>query len=171
MEPENFVEKLTKEMLEKFKYNFANQWEGKSSSLTLENYIRRTDMVDIIGGAFMWAGTPEGHDYWREVQSMFQSDEVSDDVDGKSIEELMPFFKASEWTALTKKAFKVHGPVKYSQLMEARHKTIGLFIMAMLGLEHWRGVPHRYNDIISRRHLQRPTSGQFYEKVKKSVTA
>lgn len=163
MEPQDFIDMLPRDVVEKFKYNLQVRVEDVPR-VSFDTYVKMRDPDDVIMGAFTWKDTPEGHTYWRDIQSMLENGAAFPDPEDYSVEDMMPYFKASEWAQLTKKAFKVHGFDKYNQLIAARYKTLGLFIITMLGLENWRGVPHKYNDVTNRRHLKRPPSGQFYHK-------
>lgn len=170
MEPQDFIDLLPKDVVEKFKHNLEHWRCEHDPRLTFETYVKMKKPSDVIIGAFTWKDTHEGHSYWRDIQSMLENGAASQDPEHMSVEDMMPYFKASEWAQLTKKAFKVHGFDKYNQVMAARYITLGVFIITMLGVENWRGVPHKYSDITSRRHLKLPPSGQFYQK-QKAVTA
>lgn len=39
----------------------------------VDEYVRNPNAQDVLGGLFIWAGTKEGHEYWKAVSKQGES--------------------------------------------------------------------------------------------------
>lgn len=165
MNVEEFEKFLTPHELTNFKAAV------KQDSLNVGTYLQIVDRIDNeepdLRGCFVWAGTPQGHEYWENI-----SNRINTQTKIMCVDELMGYFTAKEWAALCKKAFDKHGHESYSTLMGGSFDTLGNFIMSMLKIDKWRGVPIQYVHIMSRKRSIKTKRSEFHQvKEKKSIPA
>lgn len=60
-----WLDKLNREEIDRFLVNLAND----KSKEEADEYLNREyeTAFDFLGGAFYWAGTPEGLKYWEDI--------------------------------------------------------------------------------------------------------
>lgn len=173
MEPEELERLFTPEELECFKTN-VREHRVYNDFVQYLRVIAKGDVNELVSGAFTWSETPEGHDYWSRISSELPEriesatanpDDLKEERYNLKGYEYMKYFKATEWTRLGKKSLAVHGFEKYTSLMEDDYPTLGKFIVTMLGLETWRGVPNSYKDVIARKKSndKNVVDGEFYD--------
>ncbi len=139
MEPRKFEAYLTAEELENYKRNLAKHLSKTGSPWTYEEFVKRSEKRHIIGGAFPWIETPEGADYWIEINRRVQLDmPVTTPVKEEVVFEIprgvdyMQFFTAEQWGELTEIAMEALGMGEYQYWMNSHHVSIGSFIYSAI---------------------------------------
>jgi hypothetical protein len=133
MEPEKFESYLTAEELENYKKNLI----ARDCPLSYERFVKQSTKESVVGGAFPWIETPEGADYWIEINRRVRSDmpitvkeEVVFDIP-KGVD-YMQFFTAEQWKELTEIAMETLGMEGYQDWMNSHHVSIGSFIYSAI---------------------------------------
>jgi len=135
MEPEKFESYLTAEELENYKKNLI----ARDCPLSYERFVKQSTEDVVVGGAFPWMDTPEGADYWIEINRRVKSDmpitlpvkeEVMFDIP-KGVD-YMQFFTAEQWGELTAIAMETLGIKGYQDWMNSHHVSIGSFIYSAI---------------------------------------
>lgn len=60
-----YLSKLSRDVRKKYRKNFKDNVFHIPFKMWLES--EALDMEDFIGSAFTWINTPEGHDYWKQI--------------------------------------------------------------------------------------------------------
>lgn len=98
MTPQEFADKyLTPPVRLRYIYNLKN-YRG----LTLESKLKGSDELEVLNWAFCWAKTPEGHDYWEEIQDRIVYGKMTNDINRREYNRIMAFprpIAVSEWVS------------------------------------------------------------------------
>jgi hypothetical protein len=127
MEPEKFESYLTAEELTQFKKNYKET----DYDMSYEAYVVRQKLTDVITGGFDWSGSPQGHQYWSDVQArLTMHAQLPKGVD------YMQYFTAIQWKALTELVMENLGVELYEKWMNDSYANIESFIYKGLPTKH-----------------------------------
>ena len=57
---------------EKFRANLLREMGSEESLQAMAKTFKYDNAVEILRGAFLWDGTPEGHDYWKDIREKLE---------------------------------------------------------------------------------------------------
>lgn len=86
MTPKEFADKyLTPPVRLRYIYNLKNY-----RRLTLESKLKGDEEFEVLNWAFCWAKTPEGRDYWEEIQDRIVCGKMTNDINQREHNRTVP---------------------------------------------------------------------------------